>query len=135
MEKFYSKVDSSLLAHAIHRLAEFDGRKNIINDSEFLRIATLKLNQNESFDAHIHLWKDIVSSKNVAQESWVVIRGTIEVNFFDIDGSFLHRDLLHQGDCSISLHGGHSYSAKTDALVYEFKNGPYFGQVKDKKFI
>jgi hypothetical protein len=135
MEKFYSKVNSNLLAHAIHRVEDFQGRQNIIDNSEFLQIATLKLNQNESFDAHIHLWKDINSSENIAQESWIVIKGKIEVKFFDIDGSFLHRDELNPGDCSVTLHGGHSYSAISDALVYEFKNGPYLGQIKDKKFI
>jgi hypothetical protein len=135
MEKFYSKVQKDLLAHAIYRIDEFRGRQNIIDDSQFLQIATLKLAEMETFQAHIHLWKDLPKSKNIAQESWVVIKGKVEVNFFDIDGTFLHRDVLREGDCSVSLYGGHSYSALTESLVYEFKNGPYLGQTKDKKFI
>lgn len=135
LEKYYSKVDTDLLAHIIHRIEDFNGRQNIIQDSEFLQIATLKLQESESFQAHIHLWKDLQSPTNIAQESWVVIKGRIEVTFFDLDGSLLHRDVLEEGDCSVSLHGGHSYSAISDSLVYEFKNGPYLGQVKDKKYI
>jgi len=135
MEKIYSRVERDLLAHAIYRLNEFNGRQNIIADAEFLQIATLELYQSESFDAHIHLWKDLPRQDNVAQESWVVIKGEIEVSFFVIDGTFLHKGVLYEGDCSISLHGGHSYSALTNSLVYEFKNGPYLGQIKDKKFI
>lgn len=135
MEKFYSKVQRDLLAHAIYRIDDFDGRQNIIDDSEFLQIATLKLAKLESFQAHIHLWKDLPKDKNIAQESWVVVKGEVEVNFFDIDGAFLHRDVLRVGDCSITLYGGHSYSAISDSLVYEFKNGPYLGQAKDKIFI
>ena len=135
MEKFYSKVQRDLLAHAIYRIDDFDGRQNIIADSEFLQIATLKLAKLESFQAHIHLWKDLPKDKNIAQESWVVVKGEVEVNFFDIDGAFLHRDVLREGDCSVTLYGGHSYSAVSDSLVYEFKNGPYLGQAKDKIFI
>jgi hypothetical protein len=135
MEKIYSRVQKDLLAHAIYRINEFEGRQNIIADSEFLQIATLKLARLETFEAHIHLWKDLPNVKNVAQESWVVVRGKVEVKFFDIDGTFLHQDVLSEGDCSISLYGGHSYSALSDSLVYEFKNGPYLGQIKDKKFI
>jgi hypothetical protein len=95
----------------------------------------LKLAKSESFKAHLHVWKDLPKQSSVAQESWVVISGEVEVKFFDIDGSFLHQDILKEGDCSISLYGGHSYSAITDSLVYEFKNGPYLGQLKDKRFI
>ena len=135
MEKFYSKIDVDLLAHAIYRKKEFEGRQNIVADSEFLQIATLKLAKSESFKAHLHVWKDLPKQSSVAQESWVVISGEVEVKFFDIDGSFLHQDILKEGDCSISLYGGHSYSAITDSLVYEFKNGPYLGQLKDKRFI
>jgi hypothetical protein len=135
MEKFYSKVQRDLLAHAIYRIDEFDGRQNVIEDSEFLQIATLKLTEMETFEPHVHLWKDLPKDKNVAQESWVVVKGEVEVTFYDIDGTFLHRDILNAGDCSISLYGGHSYTAISDSLVYEFKNGPYLGQTKDKKFI
>jgi hypothetical protein len=135
MEKFYSKVQKDLLAHAIYRIEDFKGRQNIIEDLEFLQIATLKLDKLETFEAHIHLWKDLPKNKNVAQESWVVIKGEVEVNFFDIDGALLHRDVLREGDCSFSLYGGHSYMALSESLVYEFKNGPYLGQEKDKKFI
>lgn len=135
MDKFYSKVEEGLLAHAIYRFSEFEGRQNIISESEFLQIATLKLSKMETFEPHIHLWKDLPMGENVAQESWVVVKGEIEVIFFDIDGEFLHQDVLREGDCSISLYGGHSYTALSDSLVYEFKNGPYLGQLKDKKFI
>ena len=135
MEKFFSKLNSKELAHMIVRLSDFDGRTNVVSEKEFLQVSTLQLSAGESFVPHIHLWKEIGGSTNVAQESWVVIKGRIECSFYDVDGSLLAVDFLDEGDCSISLHGGHSYRAMSDAIVYEFKNGPYLGQEKDKKFV
>ena len=135
MIKIYSLSTEGLLAHAIHKIDEFHGRQNIIHDSEFIQIATLELKEKDSFLPHVHLWKDIPNDRNVAQESWVVIRGKVEVNFYDIDGAFLEQHILNEGECSISLHGGHSYKALSNSLVYEFKNGPYLGQEMDKTFI
>jgi hypothetical protein len=135
MEKFFSKVNLNELAHMIVRLSDFSGRTNVVNEKEFLQVSTLQLSAGESFMPHIHLWKEIGGSTNVAQESWVVIKGKIECSFYDVDGQLLAVDFLNEGDCSISLYGGHSYRAMSDAIVYEFKNGPYLGQEKDKKFV
>jgi hypothetical protein len=135
MEKFFSKVNANELAHMIIRLSDFNGRSNVVNEKEFLQVATLKLERGDSFLPHIHLWKEVGGSTNVAQESWVVIQGKIECSFYDVDGKLLAVDFLNEGDCSISLYGGHGFRAISDAVVYEFKNGPYLGIEKDKKFV
>ena len=43
--------------------------------------------------------------------------------------------MLETGDVSITLYGGHTYTILEDALVYEFKTGPYTGQENDKIFL
>ena len=135
MKLIYSKKDKTKLLHIINRFEEIAKRTNVAPEEQFLQLATLKMNSGDTFKPHQHIWKKSDRLKIIAQESWVVIKGEIEVSFFDIDGTFLHKGVLYEGDCSISLHGGHSYSALTNSLVYEFKNGPYLGQKKDKKFI
>ena len=72
----------------------------------------------------------------IAQESWVIVKGSVEVSFFDIDGSFLEKHVLNAGDSSFTLEGGHTYEIlEDDTLVYEYKTGPYTGQHNDKVFI
>ena len=81
------------------------------------------------------LWKD-GEERVIAQESWVIIRGSVKCSFYDTDGAILAEPILNVGDCSITLAGGHTYSILEDeTLVYEYKTGPYKGSEKYKIFI
>ena len=72
----------------------------------------------------------------IAQESWVVIQGRVQVMFYDTDGSLLQTSVLNAGDASMTFQGGHNYLIlKDDTVVYEYKTGPYQGQALDKVFI
>ena len=72
----------------------------------------------------------------IAQESWVIIKGSVEASFFDTDGTLLEKQVLRQGDCSMTFEGGHTYLIlEDDTVVYEYKTGPYQGQEKDKVFL
>jgi len=54
----------------------------------------------------------------------------------DTDGVTLSKPVLKQGDCSVTLGGGHTYLIlEDDTLVYEYKTGPYKGQKNDKVFL
>ncbi len=65
----------------------------------------------------------------------MVIRGVVIASLFDIDDSLLAEVSLQAGDLSITFYGGHTYRCAEDALVYEFKTGPYLGMERDKVFI
>ena len=55
---------------------------------------------------------------------------------YDIDNTIIREEILNAGDCSMTLRGGHNYIAlEEDTIVYEYKSGPYYGQVLDKEFI
>ena len=48
----------------------------------------------------------------------------------------IYEETLESGDCIVLFSGAHSLECLTDdTLLYEFKNGPYFGPEKDKEFI
>ena len=135
MEKIYSRVDGRLL-HIINRIYEFEGRKEIIPKENFLQCATLKMEKGKTFPPHKHITKDRHYSKQIAQESWVVIKGSVKCKFYDIDDSLIAEPILRQGDASFTLYGGHTYEIlEEDTLVYEYKTGPYEGQKLDKIFI
>lgn len=135
MDEIYSKIENDKLLHLIHRISDFTNRSELIDANEFLQISSLELTKDQSFLAHKHIWKQLGSALSIAQESWVVIKGTVEVTFYDIDDSKIASYDLSPGDISVTLYGGHSYRVIEDSLVYEFKTGPYFGQAKDKVFI
>ena len=140
MEIIYSKLNKKRILHIIHRLDDFNkiqkgDRNDIIDAQEFIQLSTLRMNNGQTFKPHQHIWKD-GEKKVIAQESWVVIRGSVKCYFYDTDGALIGEPILNSGDCSITLAGGHTYSIlEDDTLVYEYKTGPYKGSENDKIFI
>lgn len=134
MQEIQSKINNILL-HAIYRMEDFkQERQDISCPHEFLQVAALKLPLDKTFKPHQHLAG--IKETKITQEAWVVIRGKVEVYYYDMDGEFLELTRLNAGDVSITFYGGHNYlSLEEDTLVYEFKTGPYLGQEKDKVFI
>ena len=69
-------------------------------------------------------------------ESWVVIKGSVEATLFDLDDKFIRKVALREGDCIVFFNGGHGLQTGNEgAVVYEFKNGPYYGVEADKREI
>ena len=135
MEKIYSNVDGRLL-HIINRVSDFQGRKEIIPGDNFLQCATLKMEKYKTFPPHKHITKNRHYPEQIAQESWVVIKGSVKCKFYDIDDTIISTPILEVGDASFTLYGGHTYEILEDnTLVYEYKTGPYEGQKLDKTFI
>ena len=136
MEKIYSKVEPNKLLHVINRLSEIEGRTEIIPENNFIQCATLKMENGKTFPPHKHITKDRHYPKQIAQESWVVIKGKVKCIFYDIDDNIIATPILEAGDASYTLYGGHTYEIlEEDTIVYEYKTGPYEGQKLDKTFI
>ena len=136
MEKIYSKVDSSKLLHVVVRKEDLTpGRVEVVPEDHFIQCALLNMEKGKTFKPHKHIWKE--RTRNViAQESWIVIQGSVKCIFYDIDDQIIATPILHPGDASFTLEGGHTYEIQEDnTLVYEYKTGPYEGQSLDKTFI
>ena len=140
MELIYSKIEPNRLLHIVHRVDEFykmkDGfRRDVIGETEFLQLGAMILHKDKTFKAHKHIHKD-GEDRVMTQESWVVIKGSVQCKFYDVDDTLLKTPILYTGDCSVTLDGGHTYlSLEDDTLVYEYKTGPYKGQKNDKIFL
>ena len=66
----------------------------------------------------------------------MVIKGSVECQFYDIDNTIITKPILNAGDASFTLGGGHTYLILEDnTIVYEYKTGPYEGQKLDKTFL
>lgn len=134
MEKIYSKIEPDKLLHLVYRLDEVNGRTNIAPEEEFLQLASIQMHKGQTFKAHKHIILE--KTTNIAQESWLVIKGSVKCLFYDLDDTIIAEPVLYPGDCSMTFRGGHNYLIlEDDTIVYEYKTGPYMGQELDKVFL
>jgi cupin fold WbuC family metalloprotein len=136
MEKIYSKIQPDLLLHIVNRLSEIEGRTDLIPEDNFIQCSTLKMQDGKTFPPHKHIKKVRHYDEQIAQESWIVIKGRVRCILYDIDDTIISKPILEPGDASYTLYGGHTYEILEDnTIVYEYKTGPYEGQKLDKTFI
>jgi len=140
MEIIYSKVDPNRILHMVKRLTEIEedgvGRVDVVHEDNFIQCSALNMNEGKTFKPHKHIHKNRTYENQIAQESWVVIRGSVKCIFYDLDDTILAEPILKPGDASFTLGGGHNYLIlEDDTIVYEYKTGPYEGQEFDKTFI
>ena len=113
---------------------EGGGRIDVAPKEEFLQVAVLQMNAGKTFKAHKHITHE--KTTDIAQESWVVLSGSVRAILYDLDDSIIAEETLNAGDLSMTFRGGHNYLATSpNTFVYEFKTGPYLGQELDKTFI
>tara|TARA_R110000803_G_scaffold132777_1_gene199969 strand:- start:3498 stop:3908 length:411 start_codon:yes stop_codon:yes gene_type:complete len=136
MIKIKSKVKDATLHMVYFPEENVANRTDLVDPDQFIQCSYLNMDEGTTFRPHKHIWKSPNFDRVIAQESWVVIKGSVKVFFYDIDGDLLETHILKAGDASFTLEGGHTYEILEDnTLVYEYKTGPYEGQELDKVFL
>ena len=101
-----------------------------------MQLCYLNLSKSNKFLPHKHFWKKNNKKKRIVQESWVLIKGSAKVTYYDLNEKILTSKTLKPGDISITFEGGHKLDIlKNNTIIYEHKNGPYEGQKKDLKYL
>jgi len=120
----------------VNRLKDLKPRIDLVPSENFIQCALLKMDKGKTFPPHKHIKKERTYKEQIAQESWVVIQGSVKCFFYDLNDELLETVVLNQGDVSFTLEGGHTYEIlEDDTIVYEYKTGPYEGQELDKEFL
>lgn len=137
IEHVYSKHTNELLHIVLTEITSdsTEERTNIVSIEQFIQLAVLNMKDGTTFRPHKHIYKH-VDHDSIAQESWIVLIGSVKVSLYDIDDKIIAEKTLKQHDVSITLKGGHNYLILEDkTYVLEYKTGPYHGQQLDKVFI
>ncbi len=134
-EKIYSNVKEGLLLLAINRRAEIcSDRIDLCPEDQLLQISTKSLSKDTTFRPHKH--NTLRRETFTTNEAWIILKGSVEAKFWDIDDQLILKTILNEGDCAVVFHAGHGFSVLEEGtILYEVKNGPYYGQLKDKSFI
>ena len=93
MEKIFSKIENILL-HLNYSKNDFKDRQDIIDPKEFIQMASLTLKKDKTFRPHRHIWKNNPAVKAISQEAWVIVHGSVKVDYYDLDGSYIKNSIL-----------------------------------------
>jgi hypothetical protein len=134
VEKVFSAVDPSILLHVMMNAAAVSSQRVDLSPSEeFLQLSVVPLKAGRGVKPHKALVRPLGGHGQV-QESWIVMRGAIEVALYDIDGSLLKSSSLSAGWLLVTFRGGHGFTTiDDDTTLIECKLGPYVG--RDYEFI
>ena len=132
MKKIFSKINQDKLISTIIRKSDITGyRKDLSPESEFIQVSARKFEELIKVEPHKHFKIDRESDRT--QETWIIIQGSVKTKIFDLDDQLLLEEKLYSGDCIVLFRGGHSLEVlEKNTVMYEIKNGPYFGKLNDK---
>lgn len=124
--KIYSRLKPKVLLVSILDPSDHVGRMDAAGADEILQVSVICLPQSKIIFPHKH--KDIPRNTVGTQEAWVVISGLLQANIYDVDDSLIDTISLGPGMCMTLYNGGHNFEViSSDAVIYEIKNGPYYG--------
>jgi hypothetical protein len=83
--------------------------------------------------AHVH--HPVKREIRDLQQMFVVQRGVVAVDFFDMEGKKFSEVVLRSGDAILLVDGAHSVRVLEDMQCVSVKQGPFIGAEKDKKEI
>jgi len=131
----YSNVDPDcLLLSYIKKEDIISERIDLSPERECLQVSAKKINMGKIFKPHKH--NALERNTDQTNESWMFLEGSVRANFYDLDDTLILQEVFKSGDCVVVFNAGHGFDVLEDnTILYEFKNGPYYGQIADKTFI
>jgi cupin fold WbuC family metalloprotein len=135
MLKIFSRVNpNQLIAVFLFFSNKISSRVDLVDKNQPLQFSVIPLRRDTKVRPHKHLKLDRTSDQT--QEVWIVIKGKLKVQIFDVNGECLHSANMRRGDVVQYISGGHSISSKTNnSIIFEVKNGPYFGPELDREYL
>ena len=131
-KQILSKISSNLLLVTVLDSSQVVGRVDASDSDQILQVSAIRLAQAKTIRPHTH--KDTLRNTLGTQEAWVVVSGLLKANIYDINDSLIETIFLGPGMCMILYNGGHNFEVISgDAVIYEIKNGPYYGAKFDSQ--
>ena len=133
-QKIHSKIYPKILLVSVLSANTTESRVDAAGTDEILQASLLRLPQGKTIAPLKHLLQ--FRNTQGTCEAWVVISGSLQAQVFDVDNTVADTVTLSAGDCMVLYRGGHNFTViSEDAVIYEIKNGPYYGAVFDSEKI
>jgi len=83
-------------------------------------------------EPHVH--NEVQREVFFTQEVLFLKRGSLRVDFYDDDRTYLESRILRTGDVILLAAGGHGFEALEEIELIEVKQGPYAGDLDKTRF-
>ena len=129
-----SKVTPTEILASVLTAGKAAGRVDASDENEILQVSTMTLPQGKVLKSHKH--KPVKRATVGTQEAWLVVSGQLQAQVFDTNNEFVEEIILTAGQCMTLFRGGHTFTVLTDdTVIFEIKNGPYYGSAIDSEAI
>lgn len=96
------------------------------------QLAFMKHPKGKVIVPHVH--QPVAREVIYTQETLVIKKGKLRVDFFDQDQNYLQSRELIEGDVILLIKGGHGFEVLEDLEMLEIKQGPFVGESDKKRF-
>lgn len=96
------------------------------------QLAYMRHPAGKTIDPHVH--NAVPRSVAFTQETLIIKRGRLRVDFFDGGQTYLESRELKQGDVILLIKGGHGFEVLEELEMIEVKQGPYTGDTDKTVF-
>lgn len=126
------KKDSQTIAIIIYNNFNKDGIQFFTPGNFSQQLGYMKHRKGETIQDHMH----IIRSREVkyTQETLLIRRGHVRVDFFTDDKCYLTSRELNTGDVILLASGGHGFEFLEETEIIEIKQGPYCGDQDKIRF-
>ncbi len=121
--------NNQIVAIIIHHEFTKDGIEFFTPGDFSQQLGYMKHQKGEIIQAHIHVLH--VREVQYTQETLLIKKGRVKINFFHQDQSYFTSRELKTGDVILLASGGHGFEFLEETEMIEVKQGPYSGD-KDK---
>ena len=84
-------------------------------------------------EPHVH--NPVHREVQYTQETLLIKRGRLRVDFYDGQQNYLESRILESGDVILLIQGGHGFEVLEELEMFEVKQGPYAGDGDKTRFI
>ena len=92
------------------------------------------MNRPKGYKIQPHIHKKIERTIEYTQEVLFIKTGSVRVDFYRDDKTYLNSKLLNSGDVILLSAGGHGFEMLEDSEIIEVKQGPFAGNIDKSRF-
>ncbi len=126
------KSDGTLLAVIVSHRYDKPGICFFTPNELSQQLAYMRHPAGKRIDAHVH--NPVAREVHFTQETLLIKRGKLRVDFFNNQQTYLESRILEAGDVILLIEGGHGFEVLEELEMFEVKQGPYAGDQDKTRF-